>query len=291
VYYMSLTHVLIKRSTQSVLLSSTTKITKHIRCFSDNALKWKKKPFPLKKTKGPKKSKQLPKSNRFDKENRPQQVDQSSRLRYSYNDNISLTQVRVIDEQGKMIGIMDTSKGIELAKSKGLDLVQINPKTDVCKLINWKEFKKEKAIIKAKEESNQISQAKIKLKTLRIRPKIDPHDLEIKTDHAKKFFEKGHRVKFVLMLKRPRVQQDAAGKEIEETSEQKMDRQKALGILSKLQEQLKDEMTFVMSKPDDRSQAPFMLCEPKRKDSNKQKTPVTAVPSARTLNSRDQTKT
>jgi len=129
------------------------------------------------------------------------------------NNFIKAKEIRVIDENGKQIGIMELTKAIELAKNKGLDLVQITDKTTppVCKITNYGKYlyhlqKKEK---KQKKEHNE-------LKGIRLSFGISDHDIEIKSKQAEKFLKKGHLVRIEMILRgREKAHQDLAKEKIE----------------------------------------------------------------------------
>ena len=89
---------------------------------------------------------------------------------------------------------MDTSEAVESAMEKGLDLVEVSPEATppVCKLMDYGKFKYKQ---RKKERSTKKKQHVIHVKEIRLRPKIEAHDFNFKTDHARKFIEKGNKVK------------------------------------------------------------------------------------------------
>ena len=130
---------------------------------------------------------------------RPQQRDEN-RLRA--NGFIRATQVTVIDDIGANLGIMNTFDAIQLAQSKGLDLVEIGPtaKPPLCKIVDFGKFmyqkeKKEKA---SKAASKPIGQ---EIKIIQLGFKTSPHDMEIRLEQIDKFLEKGYRIKVDLRLR------------------------------------------------------------------------------------------
>lgn len=110
------------------------------------------------------------------------------------NFQIRAPQVRVI-EDGKMLGVMDTKSAITLAQSKGVDLIEIDPKgtPPTCKLMELGKYKYE---LKKREQSNK--QTMVETKELRIRPRTDVHDLDVKIKHARKFLADKDKVLFVM---------------------------------------------------------------------------------------------
>ncbi len=101
------------------------------------------------------------------------------------NGKIRAREVRVIDDQKQQLGVMSLGDALQLARTKGLDLIEIaataNP--PVCRIVDYGKFLYEES--KRAKESNQSGGKK--LKELQISPAIDPHDLGVKRDHAIKF--------------------------------------------------------------------------------------------------------
>lgn len=111
------------------------------------------------------------------------------------NFQIRVPKVRVIDEDKKMLGEMDTKSAVALAQSKGVDLIEIDPKGNppICRL---QEFGKYKYDLKKREQNNK--QIAVETKELRIRPRTDVHDLEVKIRQARGFLTDKDKVLFVM---------------------------------------------------------------------------------------------
>jgi len=108
--------------------------------------------------------------------------------------------VRVISETGEQLGVMNIFAAIDLAKSKGLDLIQVTEKVEppVCRIGDYGKYlysqqKKERKIKANTKES--------KLKEIQIGFNISPHDIEVKAKQAEKFLKDGDKVKIGMMLK------------------------------------------------------------------------------------------
>ncbi len=102
--------------------------------------------------------------------------------------------MRVIDPNGNQLGIMDTSKALELARQYGLDLAEISPtaKPPVCKIVDFGKFKYEqKKKAKETKKKQQISE----LKEIYFRPQTQLHDINIKVRNIIKFLASGHKVR------------------------------------------------------------------------------------------------
>jgi translation initiation factor IF-3 len=111
----------------------------------------------------------------------------------------------VIDSDGNQVGILKTSEAIEKALNQGLDLVEVSPEATppVCKIMDYGKYKYK---LSKKEKSKK--QHTIHIKEIRMRPKIEEHDFNFKTNHARKFLEKGDKVKASVMFR---------GRELEHT--------------------------------------------------------------------------
>lgn len=131
-------------------------------------------------------------------------------VHFRKNLEIDVPQVMVLDEEGKPMGTMSTVQAVRLAEERGLDLVEINPKSEppVTKLVSFSEFKyqKEKAARKQKAHSHTSD-----IKGIRLSVRIGEHDLATKKSQAEKFLERGDKVKVELILRgRENGKQDLA---------------------------------------------------------------------------------
>ena len=106
-------------------------------------------------------------------------------------------QVRLIDEEGKLIGVMSSQEALQVAQAKGLDLVEIHGKSQpsICKIMNYGKWKFE---TKKKEKKNKKNQNKVLLKEIQIRTRTDEGDIKIKLQKARGFLAQGHKVKINL---------------------------------------------------------------------------------------------
>jgi translation initiation factor IF-3 len=107
--------------------------------------------------------------------------------------------VRAIDDEGSHAGIMLVEKALELARSRGLDLVAVDPESDppVCRIMDYGKYK-----YRQKKRTQKTGhQHAGHLKEVRITPAISEHDLGIKLRHAREFLEGGDRVLLSMFLK------------------------------------------------------------------------------------------
>lgn len=116
------------------------------------------------------------------------------------NDRIRISPIRLIDEEGEQLGIVATDEARALATERGLDLVEVAPgaRPPVCRLMDFGKYKYEEAR-KAREAKKK--QHVIHVKEVKLRPKIETHDIEFKMRHARRFLEEGDKVKFTLMFR------------------------------------------------------------------------------------------
>ncbi|MCH7754052.1 translation initiation factor IF-3 [candidate division KSB1 bacterium] len=116
------------------------------------------------------------------------------------NERIKAPEVRVIDADGEQVGVIDTSEAIETARNQGLDLVEISPAASppVCKIMDYGKYKYQQS---KKEKDTKKKQHVIHVKEIRLRPKIEAHDFNFKVSHARKFIEKGNKVKATVLFR------------------------------------------------------------------------------------------
>ncbi|WP_233185697.1 translation initiation factor IF-3 [Thermotoga sp. SG1] len=113
------------------------------------------------------------------------------------NEQIKVPKVRVVDENGKQIGIMPTRKALDLAREKGLDLVLVAPNADppVARIMDYGKYKYQ--LTKKQKENKKKA---VQLKQMKFRLKIDEHDYQTKVRHIRRFLEEGHKVQVVVMF-------------------------------------------------------------------------------------------
>jgi translation initiation factor IF-3 len=113
---------------------------------------------------------------------------------------IRVPEVRVIDDEGEQIGVMPTAQALELARSKELNLVEVAPNAvpPVCRILDYGKFKYEE---EKKERAAKKHQHTSELKELRLRPRTDDHDLQVRARAARRFLEEGHKVRLVVRFR------------------------------------------------------------------------------------------
>ncbi len=108
--------------------------------------------------------------------------------------------MRCIDQNGEMLGIMETRDAIAMAERIKLDLVEVQPNADppVCRIMDYGKFKYDQS---RKEKLARKSQHAAVLKEIKFRCNVEDHDYETKIRHIKEFFLKGHKVKALLFFR------------------------------------------------------------------------------------------
>ncbi len=116
------------------------------------------------------------------------------------NNQIRAPRVLVIDEAGNKLGEFLTEDAISLAKDRSLDLIEVAPNSrpPVCKVGDYGKMKYEK---KKKEAASRKTQTTITVKEIKLRPKTDQHDFDVKLKHARRFLEKGDKVKVTVRFR------------------------------------------------------------------------------------------
>ncbi|WP_457679246.1 translation initiation factor IF-3 [Thermovibrio sp.] len=116
------------------------------------------------------------------------------------NERIRVREVLVIDEDGTKLGVMPTYKALELAREKGLDLVEVSPNANppVCRIMDFGKYKYQ---MQKKMHEAKKKQKTIEVKTVKVRPRTDEHDMQVRIKQVRKFLEKGNKVKAVVMFR------------------------------------------------------------------------------------------
>jgi translation initiation factor IF-3 len=123
------------------------------------------------------------------------------------NERIRVPQVRLIDQEGTQVGVVDTAEALRMAREVDMDLVEVAPteRPPVCRIMD---FGKQKYRQNKKQKKRVHEQ---QLKELRLRPNTDAHDLEVKIRKAREFLKRGDRVQFTMMMRgRERFHSDMA---------------------------------------------------------------------------------
>lgn len=129
------------------------------------------------------------------------------------NKEITAEKIRLVAEDGEMIGIFSLNEALRKARSENLDLVEISPNAEppVCKLLDFSRFKYD---AKKKQQEAKKKQKKVALKEMKFRVNIGKGDLEIKLNKIRKFLENGDKVKISLWFKGREIVHKDKGQEL-----------------------------------------------------------------------------
>jgi translation initiation factor IF-3 len=129
------------------------------------------------------------------------------------NERIRAREVRLIDENGEMIGVMPPGRALDIARERNLDLVEISPNAipPVCKLMDYGRYKYEQA---KKENEARKNQKTITLKEIRLRPRTDEHDIEVKTRKIQEFLAEGDKVRVSVQFRGAEMRHPDIGRKL-----------------------------------------------------------------------------
>jgi translation initiation factor IF-3 len=130
------------------------------------------------------------------------------------NGGIRADKVRLIDATNTQIGIVDRNFALEKAKEAMLDLVEVAPTNEppVCRIMDYGKwlYEQKRKVREAHKKTHHVGA----MKEIRLRPETDPHDIEIKVNHAREFLSKGHRVLFTLVFRGRQLMHQDKGHEL-----------------------------------------------------------------------------
>ena len=116
------------------------------------------------------------------------------------NEQIRVREVRLIDDEGNQKGIVPTLEALKMAKERDLDLVEVSPNANppVCKILDFGKYRFEQ---EKKLRDSKKNQKVLKLKEIRMQPKIGSGDLETKAKHVQEFLNEGDKVKVTIRFR------------------------------------------------------------------------------------------
>ncbi len=132
---------------------------------------------------------------------------------FQINEQIKDKELRVIDESGKMLGVLSSRDALALADEKELDLVKVSPEANppVCKILDYGKFKYEQT---RKEKENKKNQKTAEIKEIRTSVRVQEHDLLVKVKNIEKFLGDGDRVKVSVRFRGREMAYMEKGKEL-----------------------------------------------------------------------------
>ena len=116
------------------------------------------------------------------------------------NERIGVSEVRLVDEDGKQIGVIDTKEALQMAQERDLDLVEVAPdsRPPVARLLDYSKYKYEQ---EQKAKAARKHQQQINVREIKLRPKIADHDYSTKKGHVERFLRGGDKVKVTIMFR------------------------------------------------------------------------------------------
>jgi translation initiation factor IF-3 len=135
------------------------------------------------------------------------------RDRFRINNRIRAPQVRLIDDEGGQLGIVQLREALAIAEERGLDLMEVAPNAvpPVCRIVDYGKFRYEQT---KKDREARKNQKQAELKEVRLKPKTDDHDLEVKAKQARKFLLAGDKVKFTVRFRGREIFHPDIGREM-----------------------------------------------------------------------------
>ncbi len=116
------------------------------------------------------------------------------------NEQVRAREVRLVDEQGQQLGIVPTRDALNLAQERNLDLVEVAPlaRPVVCRIMDYGRFKYDES---KRDREARKKQRAVDIKEVKMRPRIDDHDFEVKARAADRFLREGNKVKVTIMFR------------------------------------------------------------------------------------------
>ncbi|MGI8927814.1 MAG: translation initiation factor IF-3 [Tepidiformaceae bacterium] len=129
------------------------------------------------------------------------------------NERIRVPEVRLIDEEGRQVGVVRTAEAIVMARQRDVDLVEVAAQASppVARLMDFGRFKYEQS---KKDREAKKHQVKMQLREVRMKPKIDEHDIDFKTRTAAKLLKQGDKVKVTVMFRGREITHPQIGKNL-----------------------------------------------------------------------------
>lgn len=133
--------------------------------------------------------------------------------RVRVNEQIRISQIRVISSDGQQLGVMNPQEGLRIAREAGLDLVEVAPlaRPPVCRIMDYSKYKYDQ---ERKEREARKRQHVIRVKEVRYKPNIDEHDYQTKLHHIREFIKRHNKVKVSMMFRGREQARPEKGREV-----------------------------------------------------------------------------
>lgn len=129
------------------------------------------------------------------------------------NGEITSSKIRLVDENGEMIGVVTRFEGMQMAQKAGLDLVEVSPNAEppVCKILDYGKYKYEQQKKRAEAKKKQKV---VEIKEIQMRPGIDENDFQVKCRAIHRFIEDGDKVKITMRFRGREISHQEIGMEV-----------------------------------------------------------------------------
>jgi len=130
--------------------------------------------------------------------------------------------LRLVDEEGGQLGVLSSKDALVIAQERGLDLVVVSPKAEppVYRLMDYGKYK---YLQRKKQQESKRKQVSIEMKEIKLSPRTDTHDIEVKVKHILRFLEEGNKAKINVVFKGRELARPALGLEIFEQIKQMLE--------------------------------------------------------------------
>src|SRR5918911_1693251 len=160
------------------------------------------------------------------------------------NEQIRIREVRLIGEDGEQLGVLPTFEALQIARERGLDLVEVAPTAvpPVARLLDYGRFKYEQ---EKKDREARKNQKIVLMKEIRLRPKTDEHDIDFKAKQIERFIEEGDKVKVTLRFRGREMAHPGLGRQL---LEEVADRVKNVAAVERMPLMEGNTMTMILTK-------------------------------------------
>ncbi len=146
--------------------------------------------------------------------NRPAIPERNSdTLQVRVNERIHFSPVRLIDEEGRQLGVVPIEEALSIAQQRGLDLVEVaaDARPVVCRIMDFGRYRYEQ---QKRAAAARRKQHVIEVKQIKYRPAIDDHDFDTKTNKVRQFLQDGHKVRVTVMFRRREMRRPEIGEAV-----------------------------------------------------------------------------
>lgn len=177
--------------------------------------------------------------------------DTGGSQQYRLNREIRASEVRLLDPNGDVMGIVPRDEALKLAQEADLDLVEIAPQADppVCRIMDYSKFKFEQ---QKKQQAAKKKQKQIQVKEVKMRPTTEEADFQVKLRNAIRFLEEGDKVKLTIRFRGREIMHQSLGEKLLNKFKQTIEEQE-LGTVEQTAKVEGKQMTMILAPPKKKS--------------------------------------